>query len=140
MACWATACHTLASADESCAPEPPSWDDAAKAVRQEFLHAWTGYARAAWGHDELAPLTNRSNDRWGGLAITMLDSLDSLLLMGHKPEYNEAIGWLLREMPSMLNRDVDVPFFEVTLFDATLFDALAGKAHRRWLLGRSNCI
>ena len=26
-------------------------------VRAEFLHAWRGYERYAWGHDELRPLS-----------------------------------------------------------------------------------
>eukprot|EP00966_Prymnesium_polylepis_P314392 7264973-Prymnesium_polylepis.1 len=68
--------------DESC-ETPQSWSDAAGAVRADFAHAWSGYAHEAWGRDELAPLSNGSNNRWGGLAVTMLDSLDSLLLMQH---------------------------------------------------------
>src|SRR6185503_5530575 len=28
----------------------------AKQVREDFLHAWNGYKKYAWGHDELKPL------------------------------------------------------------------------------------
>ena len=44
-------------------------------------HAFGGYEMHAWGHDELRPLTNTSRDNWGALSVTMVDSLDTLLLM-----------------------------------------------------------
>ncbi|KAJ2827557.1 hypothetical protein IWW50_001833 [Coemansia erecta] len=53
-------------------------------------HAWDGYRSHAFGKDELQPLTQTGNTRWGGWAITLLDSLDTLYLMGLRDEYNEA--------------------------------------------------
>ena len=35
------------------------------AVKQAFMHAWQGYVRFAFGHDEVHPVTNRTNDSWG---------------------------------------------------------------------------
>ena len=91
------------------------WAAAAEDVRSAFVHAWSGYERHAWGRDELHPLSNTSNDRWGGLAITMIDSLDTMQLMRLDSQYAAARAWLLRHLPALLNRDVDVPFFEVTI-------------------------
>lgn len=51
-------------------------------VRQAFLHAWSGYERYAWGHDEIRPVTNATNDSWGGWGATLVDGLDSAMLMG----------------------------------------------------------
>src|SRR3954452_7068595 len=34
-------------------------------VRGEFLHAWRGYVRYAWGHDELRPLSKKPHDWYG---------------------------------------------------------------------------
>ena len=34
----------------------------AEQVRAEFLHAWRGYERYAWGHDELKPLSKTHRD------------------------------------------------------------------------------
>lgn len=36
--------------------------DRLEAVKGAFQHAWQGYAKYAWGHDELRPLTNGSSD------------------------------------------------------------------------------
>ena len=45
-------------------------------------HTWKGYETHAFGHDEIRPVTNRTNDSWGGLAVTLIDALDTLMLMG----------------------------------------------------------
>ena len=49
------------------APKPDRIDAAASAhlaadVKAEFLHAWNGYKRHAWGHDDLAPLSGTPLD------------------------------------------------------------------------------
>ena len=43
------------------APSAPSAPSAAQ-VRSAFLHAWQGYRRYAWGHDDLDPLSRRPHD------------------------------------------------------------------------------
>src|SRR5262245_42876484 len=59
----------------------------AEAVRQEFLHAWNGYKRYAWGHDELKPLSKSYRDWYAtSLYMTPVDSLDTMILMGLKDE------------------------------------------------------
>eukprot|EP00466_Bigelowiella_natans_P005734 jgi/Bigna1/84491/fgenesh1_pg.142_\ len=63
-----------------------------EAVRQAFKHAWTGYETHAFGHDEVRPTTNETNDSWGGFGITLFDSLDTMLLMGLDDEYERALG------------------------------------------------
>src|SRR3954462_5447442 len=54
-------------------------------VRAEFLHAWNGYKKYAWGHDELKPLSDGYRD-WhsGTLLMTPVDALDTMILMGQK--------------------------------------------------------
>ena len=44
----------------------------------------------AWGKDEVSPISMRGNNRWGGYAVTMVDSLDTLWLVGMKEEFGEA--------------------------------------------------
>ena len=34
----------------------------ANQVRAEFLHAWNGYKRFAWGRDEVAPVSGKPKD------------------------------------------------------------------------------
>lgn len=47
-----------------------------------MLHAWRGYEQYAWGHDELCPLSKSGKNSFGGLGATIVDSLDTLHMMG----------------------------------------------------------
>jgi mannosyl-oligosaccharide alpha-1,2-mannosidase len=60
-------------------------------VKDVFLRSWKAYKRAAWGHDELAPLSGSWKDHFGGWGATLVDSLDALLLMELDDEFNEAV-------------------------------------------------
>lgn len=48
-----------------------------------FLHAWAGYRKFAWGHDELKPVS-RSFSEWFGLGLTLIDALDTMWILGLK--------------------------------------------------------
>ena len=52
-------------------------------VQEAFLHSWKGYKDFAWGHDELRPLSKSYNE-WFGLGLTLIDSLDTMWIMGLK--------------------------------------------------------
>ncbi|MCJ1438300.1 phosphatidylinositol-3,5-bisphosphate 5-phosphatase [Xylographa pallens] len=65
-----------------------------KAVRENFAHAWEGYKAHAWMKDEVAPLSGGSRDTFGGWAATLVDSLDTLWIMGFKKEFMNAVGTL----------------------------------------------
>src|SRR6185295_18600427 len=46
-------------------------------VKAEFLHAWNGYKKYAWGHDDLKPLSKTYHDWYPQpLLMTPVDSLD----------------------------------------------------------------
>ena len=53
------------------------------AIRAEFAWSWAAYEAHAWGRDELLPISQTGRD-WvpGGIGLTLLDSLDSLIIMG----------------------------------------------------------
>lgn len=55
--------------------------DRLEAVRDAFRHAWKGYKDHAWGHDELKPVS-KSFGEWFGLGLTLIDSLDTMWIMG----------------------------------------------------------
>lgn len=59
-------------------------------VRNAFLRSWEGYKRHAWGHDELKPVSNGSADPFNGWGATIVDALDTLLIMGLPREYAHA--------------------------------------------------
>lgn len=60
-----------------------STEDKRNAVIKAFLHAWKGYQNYAWGHDHLKPIT-KSYQNWFGLGLTIVDSLDTMFMMGLK--------------------------------------------------------
>ncbi|KAJ3335219.1 hypothetical protein HDU93_006114 [Gonapodya sp. JEL0774] len=102
--------------------EQPSADDKSSSrdpemldfIRNMIRHAWKGYVTYAAPHDELSPLSRTGRD-WhtgGSLAMTAVDSLDTLWIAGLKKEYEEA-----REIVEALKFDIDssVSFFETTI-------------------------
>src|SRR2546429_8978621 len=56
-------------------------------VRSEFQHAWKGYRKYAWEHDDLKPLSKSYHDWYAQpLLMTPVDALDTMILMGFKDE------------------------------------------------------
>ncbi|XP_044519863.1 endoplasmic reticulum mannosyl-oligosaccharide 1,2-alpha-mannosidase [Gracilinanus agilis] len=83
-----------------------------EAVIEAFRHAWKGYKKFAWGHDELKPLTHSFNE-WFGLGLTLIDALDTMLILGLKEEFEEAKAWVKTELN--FGKNVDVNLFESTI-------------------------
>ncbi|XP_075418582.1 endoplasmic reticulum mannosyl-oligosaccharide 1,2-alpha-mannosidase-like [Tenrec ecaudatus] len=99
------------------AREPPSLpagpsNPRQKAVVDAFRHAWKGYCKYAWGHDELKPLS-RSFSEWFGLGLTLVDALDTMWIMGLTREFEEARTWVAEKL--QFHKDVDVNLFESTI-------------------------
>lgn len=46
-----------------------------------FKHSWAGYKKYAWGHDNVKPISKGYHD-WFNLGLTIVDSLDTLYIMG----------------------------------------------------------
>jgi mannosyl-oligosaccharide alpha-1,2-mannosidase len=61
------------------------------AVKDVFLQSWNAYKQHAWGHDEFAPVSMAWKDHYGGWGATLVDTLDTLLIMGLDDEFNDAI-------------------------------------------------
>ncbi|GLV42700.1 alpha-Mannosidase class I b [Carabus blaptoides fortunei] len=87
-------------------------NDRQRAVVTAFKHAWKGYKQFAWGHDHLKPITGGYQD-WFGLGLTIVDSLDTIYIMGLTEEFNEARDWVEKHLNFDVNRDVNL--FEVTI-------------------------
>jgi len=87
--------------------------DAAR-VRQAFLHAWQGYERYAWGHDELLPLSRGHRDWYpASFVMTPVDAYDTMLLMGLTDEAARAKTLILDSLN--FDRDFPVQVFEITI-------------------------
>ena len=67
-------------------------------IKAAMQHAWGNYVTYAFGHDELMPRSQKGKDPFGGLGATILDSLDTLWLMGMKEEYQQARDWVASEL------------------------------------------
>lgn len=61
------------------------------AVKESFVHSWAGYKKYAWLQDELIPVSQSSRNNFGGWAATLVDSLDTLWMMGLHEEFEEAV-------------------------------------------------
>ncbi|KAI9742581.1 MAG: hypothetical protein M1818_003722 [Claussenomyces sp. TS43310] len=62
-----------------------------EAVKESFVHSWTGYKRHAWLRDEVVPIAGGSRDTFGGWAATLVDALDTLWIMDLKEEFELAV-------------------------------------------------
>lgn len=89
-------------------PQTPRQKEVVKAM----AHAWMGYEKFAWGHDELKPL-RKSYSEWFMLGLTIIDSLDTLWLMNLKEEYKRARDWVESELT--FDKSVTVNLFETTI-------------------------
>lgn len=83
-----------------------------KKVVEAFRHAWEGYKKYAWGHDELRPIS-RSHSEWFGIGLTIIDSLDTMLLMNLREEFQQAREWVANSLT--FEKNVDVNLFETTI-------------------------
>ncbi|KIV79485.1 hypothetical protein PV11_07045 [Exophiala sideris] len=85
------------------------------AVKREFLHAWTGYQDHAWMADGLLPLSGGRKQQFCGWSATLVDALDTLIIMDLNDEFQDA-----------LNATLTIDFLEsiegceVNLFESTI--------------------
>ncbi|HEV2864118.1 MAG TPA: glycoside hydrolase family 47 protein [Pyrinomonadaceae bacterium] len=83
-------------------------------VRAEFLHAWRGYERHAWGHDDLRPLSKTPHDWYGEpLLTTPVDALGTMILMGLKAEAARTRRHVVEHLS--FDKDIYVQNFEITI-------------------------
>ncbi|GMY24873.1 alpha-mannosidase I MNS5 [Fagus crenata] len=99
-----------------------------KKVRKMFYHAYDNYMNYAFPHDELKPITKSFTDslselgnlklehlpqHYKGSALTLIESLSSLLILGNSTEFERAVLWL----SDNLTFDVDA---RVNLFECNI--------------------
>ncbi|OAV93522.1 hypothetical protein, variant [Puccinia triticina 1-1 BBBD Race 1] len=59
-------------------------------IIRAFSHTWEGYKKTAWGFDQTRPLSGRGQTAFAGWGATIIDNLDTLLMMNMTQEYNYA--------------------------------------------------
>ena len=104
----------LAAAQVAHAGEPIDRAAMAARVRAEFLHAWHGYEKYAWGHDELRPISKSFVDWYGqSLLMTPVDALDTMLIMGLHDEAEKTKQLIIEKLS--FQKDISVKNFEITI-------------------------
>jgi mannosyl-oligosaccharide alpha-1,2-mannosidase len=83
-------------------------------VRDQFKKAWTGYKQNAWLHDELSPVSGKFRDPFCGWAATLVDTLDTLWIMGLQEEFEEAAR-AVDLIDFTASPRGDIPVFETTI-------------------------
>jgi mannosidase alpha-like ER degradation enhancer 2 len=82
-------------------------------VLSMFQHGYDSYIRHAFPRDELCPLTCSGRDTWGSYSLTLIDSLDTLLIMGNVSEFQKAYRYVTANMT--FNGNVNVSVFETNI-------------------------
>ncbi|KAE8576725.1 hypothetical protein XENTR_v10004299 [Xenopus tropicalis] len=99
-------------------------------VKSMFYHAYNNYLDHAFPYDELRPLTCDGQDTWGSFSLTLIDALDTLLIIGNVTEFQRVVNVLQDTLD--FDIDVNASVFETNirvvggLLSAHLFSKRAG--------------
>ncbi|XP_074660348.1 mannosyl-oligosaccharide 1,2-alpha-mannosidase IA-like [Tubulanus polymorphus] len=98
-------------------PTDPEMKQRRDTVRQMMKFAWDGYAKFAWGSNELRSVTKRGHSAsvFGATAFgaTIVDALDTLYIMGLMDEYEKGKEWVKTSFHFKSGSEVSV--FEVNI-------------------------
>lgn len=83
-------------------------------VKEAFEHSWKGYKEHAWLKDEVAPVTGGYRSTVGGWGATLVDTLDTLWIMGMKAEFEEAVD-AVNKIDFSLVEQLPLNVFETTI-------------------------
>lgn len=78
-----------------------------------FYHGYNNYLTHAYPYDELRPLSCTGQDTWGSYSLTLVDALDTLLILGNHTEF-QRISTLLAETLNF-DTDINVSVFETNI-------------------------
>jgi len=94
-------------------------------AKEMFYHAYNNYMEHAYPADELMPLSckgrwrtkenNRGDmdDVLGNYSLTLIDTLDTLVVLGDLPEFDRAVSKVIADVS--FDRDVIVSVFEINI-------------------------
>ncbi|CAL8279337.1 unnamed protein product [Boreogadus saida] len=82
-------------------------------IKSMFYHAYNSYLDNAFPYDELRPLTCDGQDTWGSFSLTLIDALDTLLVLGNNTEF-QRVSSLLQDTVDF-NMDVNASVFETNI-------------------------
>ncbi|KAF4530389.1 hypothetical protein B566_EDAN018726 [Ephemera danica] len=82
-------------------------------VRQMFQHAYNNYLTYAYPFDELRPLSCDGVDTWGSYSLTLIDALDTLVVMGNYSEFRRVANLVASK--SSFDGNINVSVFETNI-------------------------
>lgn len=80
-----------------------------------FYHAYNGYLNHAYPFDELQPLTCKGHDTWGSYSLTLIDALDTLVVMGNHSEFRRIVQLLIDKGEGFFDTDINASVFETNI-------------------------
>ncbi|XP_060044860.1 ER degradation-enhancing alpha-mannosidase-like protein 2 isoform X4 [Erinaceus europaeus] len=102
--------HLGAPGPDGTAPDPAHYRERVKAM---FYHAYDSYLENAFPYDELRPLTCDGHDTWGSFSLTLIDALDTLLILGNVSEFQRVVEVLQDNVD--FDIDVNASVFETNI-------------------------
>lgn len=63
-------------------------------IRNVFLTSWGLYKKHAWGADEIRPVSQSGINPFTGWGATLIDGLDTIIIMGLDSEFREAVNYI----------------------------------------------
>jgi len=78
-----------------------------EATREMLRHAYQNYEENAFPKDELMPISCKGKDTWGGYKLTMIDSIDTLLLTGDLIQFRK-IEKIIQKISFDIDKNVSV--------------------------------
>lgn len=78
-----------------------------------FNTAFDAYLQHASDFDELQPISCTGRDTWGTFSLSLIDALDTLLLMGNFSEFSRVSNILIQTQD--FDRDINVSVFETNI-------------------------
>ncbi|ERE71681.1 short transient receptor potential channel 4-associated protein [Cricetulus griseus] len=102
--------HHGAPGPDGTAPDPAHYRERVKAM---FYHAYDSYLENAFPYDELRPLTCDGHDTWGSFSLTLIDALDTLLILGNTSEFQRVVEVLQDNVD--FDIDVNASVFETNI-------------------------
>jgi mannosyl-oligosaccharide alpha-1,2-mannosidase len=85
-----------------------------EAIKRAMTRSWEVYSKYAMGHDEVRPISGKVHDPFCAWGATLVDSLDTLQIMGMKSEYQEALQFV-KAIDFAHTRSYRIPLFETVI-------------------------
>mmetsp|Transcript_81341 Transcript_81341/g.143431 ORF Transcript_81341/g.143431 Transcript_81341/m.143431 type:complete len:532 (-) Transcript_81341:611-2206(-) len=82
-------------------------------VKEMFDHGYRSYMDYAFPCDELQPVTCSGMETWGGYSLTLIDALDTLVVVGEHDEFLQQSKWVWEHIS--FEKDVNVSVFETNI-------------------------